>query len=332
LRTIFLAHAAADGEFVRGLSDFLEFGCDITCYTDAGLLSPGQDLIDKAEEGLASNVLALVLSPASCPVRWQRDRWEAVLRNEAQRSGVDVVSVLLADCPYPPLLRKQNFFDATTDRRNAMRRLKRWVWRHAGVPGLPDARISGDLEECYARLADQAGAMDVSGAAAERFVCEALHEFEAVLWVPCQGRTLAQVAGDLGAQLGLHLDRTAKENCVRIREFLRARRCLVVLDAPTAEVAAALRMDGRTSTLRTAEPVRPSAVTPPSTAQARALAAAGRFAEAYEMFYALLDDWVDTETCARELTWICEHWDRIEEANALRFQYGRGAAEQLALF
>src|SRR5262249_51652590 len=152
----------------------------------------------KAEEGLASNVLALVLSPASCPVRWQRDRWEAVLHNEAQRSGVEVVSVLLADCPYPPLLRKQNFFDATTDRRNAMRLLKRWVWRHAGVPGLPDKRISGDLEECYARVADEAGAMDVAGTTADRFVREAVHEFEAVLWVPCRGRTLAQVAGDLG--------------------------------------------------------------------------------------------------------------------------------------
>ena len=48
--------------------------------------------------------------------------------------------------------------------------------------------------------------------------------------------------------------------------------------------------------------------------------------------YALLDAWVDMETCARELTWICEHWDRIEEANALRIQYMRGAAEQLRLF
>ena len=161
---------------------------------------------------------------------------------------------------------------------------------------------------------------------------EAVHDFEAVLWVSCLGRSLAQAAGDLGAQLGLRLDSTARENCARIREFLRDRRCLVVLDAPSAEAAAALQMEGRTSTLRTGDAVRPMAATPISVAQARALAAAGRFAEAYEMFYALLDAWVDTETCARELTWICEHWDRIEEANALRFQYGRGAAEQLSLF
>jgi hypothetical protein len=208
-----------------------------------------------------------------------------------------------------------------------MRLLKRWIWRRPIEP-----RISADLEALYARLADGAGVMETSGAIADRFARETAHDFEAVLWVACQGRTLAQAAGELGAQLGLRLDRTAKENCVRIREFLRDRRCLVVLDAPSADVAAALQMEGRTSMLRTSEAARPVAQTPPSVAQGRALAAAGRFAEAYETFYALLDAWMDTETCARELTWICEHWDRVEEANNLRFQYGRGAAEQLSLF
>jgi hypothetical protein len=332
LRTLFLAHAEPDRDFARDLTDFLEFGCDITCYIDAGLLSPGQDLIDKAEEGLASDILALVLSPASCPMRWERNRWEPVLSDQAQKAGVQVVSVLLADCPYPPLLRRKNFFDASAGRRIAMRQLKRWIWRHSGVPGPPDARMSDDLEELYAKLADTAGAIEAPGAAAERFAREAAHEFEAVLWVPCHGRSLAQASGDLGAQLGLRLEGTARQNCARIREFLGGRRCLLILDAPSSELAVALKPEGQASMLRIPDAVRSVPVVTPSVAEARALAAAGRLAEAYEMFYALLDAWVDTETCARELTWICEQWDRIEEANALRFQYGRGAAEQLALF
>jgi hypothetical protein len=290
-------------------------------------LAAGQDLIDKAEEGLASDILALILSPASCPVRWPRDRWEPVLSTQAEEAGVEVVSILLADCPYPQLLSRRHFFDVSKGRRAAMRRLKRWIWTRA-----IDSRISDDLEELYATLADGVGVMDAAGALADRFAGEAVHEFEAVLWLPCEGRSLAQTSGQLGAQLGLRLDRTAKENCVRIREFLRGRRCLLVLDAPSPEVAKALEMEGRTSTLRTREAVRPVEAAPPSVAQARALAAAGRFAEAYEMFYALIDAWVDTETCARELTWICEHWDRIDEANALRVQYGRNAGEQLGLF
>ena len=48
--------------------------------------------------------------------------------------------------------------------------------------------------------------------------------------------------------------------------------------------------------------------------------------------YGLLDAVVDPDWCARELTWICDHWDRVEEANALRFNYGRPGGEQLMLF
>src|SRR5207253_7049430 len=95
-----------------------------------------------------------------------------------------------------------------------------------------------------------------SGEMASRFASEAAGEFEAVLWLPCHGRSLAQAAGELGAQLGLRLEGMAKENCARIRNFLSARRCLLVLDAPTPEIATALEMNGRASALHTADPVR----------------------------------------------------------------------------
>src|SRR5256885_9789285 len=39
------------------------------------------------------------------------------------------------------------------------------------------------------------------------------------------------------------------------------------------------------------------------------------------LLYRLLDEVVEPEGCARELTWICEHWDRVAEADALRFSY-----------
>jgi hypothetical protein len=35
-----------------------------------------------------------------------------------------------------------------------------------------------------------------------------------------------------------------------------------------------------------------------------------------------LDAVIDPDGCARELTWTCEHWDRPEEATALRVNYG----------
>jgi len=330
LKTIFLAHAAPDHEFACRLAEFLQFGCDITCYVDAGLMSSGQDLIDKAEEGLGGDILALILSGASCPDRWPRERWEPVLFEETRRLHVDLVSILHSDCPFPALLRRKIFFDATANPLAAMRLLKRWIWQREREPGQPDAKISGDLEELYARLSDRAGTMRATGPVALRFASEAAQEFEAVLWIPCHGRSLPQAAGELGVQLGLRLEGMAKENCVRIRNFLSERRCLLVLDTPAKEIAAALEMNGRASALHTIDPVR-VCETPATVAYARSLFSSGRYAEAYELFYRLLDSWVDTETCARELAWICEHWDRVPEANALRMQYGTGPPEQLPL-
>jgi hypothetical protein len=51
-----------------------------------------------------------------------------------------------------------------------------------------------------------------------------------------------------------------------------------------------------------------------------------------KLLYRLLDVVVEPDACARELTWICEHWDRVEEANVLRFNYGSLEGQQLALF
>jgi hypothetical protein len=332
LKTVFLAHARADHDAAKQLGEFLEFGCDVVCYVEDGLIGEGQDLISIAEEGLSADVLVLLLSPASSPVRWVRERWEPVLFDRARRGGVEVVTVLLRECAFPPLLRRRNFIDGTTNWLIAQRLLKRWLWQSEREPGTRSSmEFSGDLENLYSTLADRGGAALASGADASRFAREATGDFDAVLWVPCHGRTLAQAAGELGHRLGLTLDGQAKENCRRFRDLLAVRRCLVVLDAPGPEVSAELTARGRTSTLVTLDAVT-VLETPRTPAYARGLVAARRYAEAYELLYQLLDAVVEPDACARELTWICEHWDRVEEANVLRFNCGSLGGEQLSLF
>jgi hypothetical protein len=330
--TAFFAHGRPDHDFASQLAGFLEFGCNLTCYVEDGQIGESQDLISKAEEGHCADVLVLLLSPSSSPTRWVRERWEPVLFEQAKQGRVEVVTMLLEECSFPPLLRRRNFIDATTNRLAAQRLLKRWFRlreRESGAP--PSSAFSSDLEDLYLTLADRAGTLHAGGELASRFATEAEEEFEAVLWVPCQGRTLAQASGELGHQLGLTLDGPVNENCGRIRELLAARRCLVVLDAPEAETAQELIAGGRTSTAITHEAVK-ILETPETPAHARRLVAARRYAEAYELLYRLLDAEDDAESCARELTWICEHWDRVEEANLLRFNYPTSGAEQLALF
>jgi hypothetical protein len=333
LRTAFFVHSSSDRDFATQLAEFLQLGCNVTCYLEEGVIGDGGDLIAKAEEGLCSDVLVLLLSPASSPARWPRDRWEPVLAGEARRANVEVVTVLLEDCSFPSLLRRMNFIDGTRSRLVGSRVLKRWFWQHERETGsMPSTEFSGDLEVLYSKLSDRpGGALTVGGADAWRFADEAAQEFEAVLWVPCQGRTLAQAAGELGLQLGLTLDGPARDNCRRIRDLLAARRCLVVLDGACDAIAAELTAGGRTSTAVAVGAIK-VLETPLTPAYARSLLAARRYGEAYELLYRLLDAVIEPDWCARELAWICEHWDRIEEANVLRFNYGPPGGEQLRLF
>ena len=332
MTTAFLAHAPTDHQFASRLAGFLESGCNLTCFVDEGLIGEDQDLISKAEEGFCADALVLLLSPASSPARWGRERWEPVLFHQAKQKNVEVVTVLVNECSFPALLRRRNFIDATANERTARRVLKRWFWLREKEPAAaPTLEFSGDLEQLYSTLADRAGTLSVTGADAQRFATEAAAEFEAVLWVPCHGRTLAQAAGELAHQLGLTLDGPVKENCGRIRDVLAEHRCLVVLDGTGAEISRELMAGGRASTAVTRDAVK-IVETPETLAYARNLIAHRRYAEAYELLYRLLDAVIEPDSCARELTWICEHWDRVEEANTLRLNYGPPGTEQLALF
>jgi hypothetical protein len=331
-KTIYLAHAAADHEFASRLAHFLEFGCNVRCSANEGLIPAGEDLLAVAEEGLAADVMTLLLSAASWPARQPRECWEPLLFDQPREGNVEVFTILLGECPFPPLLRRRNFADATSNRLTAMRLMKRWIWQwQQGAAHSLQANSSPDLEDMYAALADEAGTMRVNAEEASRFIQEAGQEFEAVLRVPCHRRTLAQIAGELGEQLGLTLEGTAEQNCLRVQELLGARRCLLVLDGPAPDVAAELIPPGRTSTLVTSEPMA-VAETPRTLAYARKLIASRRYAEAYELLYSLLDADVSPSDCARELSWICEHWNRADESESLRFHYRLPPTEQLSLF
>jgi hypothetical protein len=330
LLTVFVAHCQADEEFVRNLEAFLEVGCNVSVFREDGLVRPGQDLLAVAENGLSADVLVLVLSPASNLVRWVRDRWESVLVRRAAELDTRVAVVLTEDCIFPGLLRRgANFFDATAGRITAFRRLKRWIWGlELGTE--PAMTFSPDLEPIYEAVADRVGRATISAERAKRFAREASREFELVLWVPAHGRTLAQVTGETGAQLGMRLAGPLEEDCRTVQGALSGRRCLLVMDAPTSSVDGLLPAE-RTSVLFTSEPWA-TAEEAASLAGARRLLAEWRVSEAHEMLRQLFDSGVETEQCARELVWIYEQWDRMEEANQLRFLVGNAPSEQLRLF
>jgi hypothetical protein len=330
LLTVFVAHAEADAAFARQLGAFLEVGCDVSYFDRDGQIRPGEDLLATAENGLSADVLVLLMSPASNLPRWVRDRWEPVLVARAEEMGTRVAVMLLEECAFPALLRRgAGFCDATVGRMWALRRLKRWIWGIA-LGTEPALTYSSDLEPLYLKVADCAGVSTAPPAMARRFAREAAREFEAVLWVPAHRRSLAQVVCEAGSQLGLRLAGPVEEDCRAVRSFLSKKRCLLVLDAPTVSVEPLLP-SGRSSVLYTSEPERLVADVP-TVPRARHLLAAGRVSEAHEILQQLYETGIDTEQCARELVWIYEQWDRMEEANRLRFLVGPAPSEQLRLF
>lgn len=330
LLTVFLAHAPTDAPLVEQLRTFLETAIDAICFAPDAEIKPGHDMISVADLGLSADVLILLLSPASNPSRWPRERWESVLFQRAAETGTRIAVFLLEECAFPQLLRRGlRFFDATTDLVPAMRELKRWI-RGIQSGTHPGMAFSPDMENLYRVLADAPGICTAAGAMAERFARQAAPDFEAVFWISAHGRTLTRIAGELGSQLGMTLDGPVEDNCRRIREVLSLKRCLVVVDAPQVSLELLVPC-GRTSILLTSEPVR-VVEDKRNPGTARALVSVRRFAEAYEILHELFDAKVEPEACARELAWICEHWERRDEANAFRFHLGPGPGEQLPLF
>jgi hypothetical protein len=330
LLSVFLAHAEADAPLAQELRSFLEIGCNEVCFASDAVIKPGDDLISAAELGHSADILILLLSTASNPPRWPRERWEPVLFHRPPATDTRIAVFLPEECAFPALLRRGlKFFDATRERLPAMRHLKRWL-RAIQSGTYAGMAFSSDMEVLDRVLADRPGIFTASGAMAGRFAHEAVQDFDAVFWISSHGRTLAQIAGELGSQLRMTLDGPVEENCRRIGEILSGKRCLLVLDAPQVALDA-LMPSGRASILFTSEPVR-IAADESSLSAARALISSSRFAEAYEVLYQLLNAGVEPASCARELVRICEHWDRQGEANALRFNFGPAPSEQLRLF
>jgi hypothetical protein len=331
-KTVFPCYAPGDRDLARSLAEFLERGADVRVFLEEGEMRPGEDLVSKAREGRTADTVVVLFSRESKPVSWPRALWEDALINEPAAEGVPVAFLRCDDCAPPRILTPQ--FTALQ-----FRELKRWVRGHSPSPGRPTA----GLEALGVAVADRPG-MEIADSAdvAAEFAREFRQDFDAVITLPCGARSIAALAGDLGAQLGLRLEGPLPENLERLREFCEARRLLIVLEEVSDLIPPELVFGGRCSTLaasdgraREPEPVPEiqealaDAETPwPKQCAAarqarRVLRDAGRIAELYEVmqqWHAAAgeqDDSAALEESARELIWILEGWGRPAEAHAV---------------
>ena len=345
--TIFPCYAAADRAIAERLAALLERGADVRVFLDEGQLAEGADLAEKAREARMADIVLVLFSRNSLASRWPRAQWEDALVKEPAAEGVRIAFLKCDDCIPPRVLTPM--FDAAR-----LRDVKRWVrGSEAGEP--PAAEFSAGLEALGIAMADRPGTETVQRIAlAREFAASFGGDFDAVLHLDCATGTLADMAGDLAWQVGLHLEGELEENLEHLRIFCEARRFLVMLEG--ADPAPAdLIFGGRCSTLISTEPGEPSADTLRQLArafdavedwteacrlarQARRVAHDQfRLAECLEImtqWRAMAeenDDRAVVDEASRELVWILDGWGRTEEARQLEQTRAMEFDEQLPL-
>jgi len=264
---VFPCYSTPDRDVAHQLAAFLERGAAVEVLLEEGEMPAGGDLIAKVEEGLAADVVLVMISPEAVPARWVLERWRPVFWDQAAEAGTALATLLCRDAKFPDLLRRKNFFDLRQGRLAGLRGIKRWLMGLSPMPRnapfsparqLPFEGRAAELETLCAQLADTPGMAVLEAAAGAGKTTLALEfarrhgeDFDAVFWLTCGARTAAALAGDLAAQLGVRLDRDLESNLNELRRLAARHRCLLILDDAVAATAALLAPRGRTSVLMT---------------------------------------------------------------------------------
>ena len=347
--TLFPVYAPADRSLAQRLARFLEQGTDVRVFLEEGELKPGEDLLSKARDARMADIVVVVFSRESMALspRWTRAQWEGPLLTEPEAEGVRIAFLRANQCAPPKVLTPQ--FGV-----RQLRQLKRWVRGAAPAQAAPAG--NPDLEILGIALADRPGCESTDEPGLAREFAEAfLPDFDGAVFLDCGERTLAALAGDLAARLGLRLEGPLERNLERLRRFCAPRRLLLVLENPQNEVAMELVFEGRCSTLVSNAPAPEAPADPIREVQAalrdpvagwenlcaharqgrRLLRDAGRIAELYELMEQwhgaaeLRGDRVVLDESAREIVWILEAWGMSEEARRLDHQRAARYEDQM---
>jgi len=249
-----ICYSPADAGSATELRSYLEANCPLTI--EDGVVQMGADLLDAVETGLAFDYVIVLLSPDSTQPAWQRARWESILVEQAKQLRTQIVYVLLTECKFPAILRKEAFFDLSRDFAIGRRSLKRWLLAalapSPSAPKLPE-RTGGSANvdmEAFEPLADWPEFMQTAEReAALAFAHARRADFEAVVWVDCTRRGRVGVLGDTAHGLGLRLEGNWEDNAQALREHCADHRVLLVFENLDSEIAELISFGGKASVM-----------------------------------------------------------------------------------
>jgi hypothetical protein len=217
----------------------------------------GADLLDAVETGLGFDYVLVLLSPDSAEPAWPRTRWEPVLFEQPKQLRTQIAYVLLAECKFPAILRKQTFFDLARDFASGRRSLKRWLLSELTpepvAPNLPERPAGGlagaDIEslEALADWPEFTQTADRDSALAFAYTCHA--DFEAVVWLQATRRGRAGILGDVAHGVGLRLEESWEDNLQALRGHVASHRVLLVFENLYPDLTELVNLGGKASVI-----------------------------------------------------------------------------------
>jgi hypothetical protein len=254
MRTVFLCHARQDAQIATDIAQFLVRGTDVRFFVEDGAIDSPSDLMEKIREGQTADVILVLLTPRSSPLKWIREEWQTAIFAEPEAAGIPVGIVLGEECSFPALLRRKHFFNFSSNPLQAMRDMRRWLAglgkeQHApeGLPVL--AQEACDIEPLVRRLVDAPGAEEASLSEAIALIHSYWRDFEEVHWLNCTARPFVSIAGELSAALRIHAQGELEENLDEIREHCASRRLLLVFDGIAKTLFTQISPGGRSSSI-----------------------------------------------------------------------------------
>jgi hypothetical protein len=243
--SLVFCYAPEDETAARELGRFLEANLACQVSLEECRVRPDFDLVDAAERALSADAALILLSPASVPKAWKRERWEPVFSGNAQEFGTPLGFVLLRECKFPELFRRRQFFDLSQNFLQGSRDVKHWLMRPEGATSRTEA-----FPELRASIADWPGvSCDLAPETARDFAFACAGGFAGVYRIACHGRSAAGILGDIGQAAGLRLPGNAAENRAALVSACATHRWLLVFEGLSAEHRELVNFGGKSSVI-----------------------------------------------------------------------------------
>jgi hypothetical protein len=252
MRPVALCYSPVDAGAATELRSYLETNCPVSI--EDGVMQMGADLLDSVETGLSFDYVLMLLSPYSTEPAWPRKRWESILFEQPKQMRTRIAYVLLEECKFPAILRKETFFDLARDFTAGRRSLKRWMLAQLTpvppIPNLPE-RLPGlseldiDSLESLADWPEFTQAPDRDTALAFAHARHA--DLEAVVWLNCTRRGRVGVLGDVAHGLNLRLEGTLDDNLRELTDYCAEHRVLLLFENLGAGLTEIVNFGGKAS-------------------------------------------------------------------------------------